>query len=64
MSAVSPAVSLKPSGGLRRRRIVNRIMPGQREIRLGDSVGDDGELHAGSVRLLSPYVGGQPVCSR
>jgi phosphate transport system permease protein len=26
MSAVSPAVSLKPSGGLRRRRIVNRIM--------------------------------------
>jgi phosphate transport system permease protein len=26
MSAVTPAVSLKPSGGLRRRRIVNRIM--------------------------------------
>jgi phosphate transport system permease protein len=26
MPAVSPAVSLKPSGGLRRRRIVNRIM--------------------------------------
>jgi len=26
MSAVSPAVTLKPSGGLRRRRIVNRIM--------------------------------------
>jgi phosphate transport system permease protein len=26
MSAVSPQISLKPSGGLRRRRIVNRIM--------------------------------------